>query len=113
MAELADEADLKPADHSGWVCKDVAHILRYTVRKRLSASMNARQTLGLYGGLPASLTPPETVCSPCPRGPEELELPKICTTVLHISCTVITFLSITFRINNIWNRYHPLRMTPL
>ena len=49
--------------------------------------------------------------SPGPRGPEELELPKIYTTVLHTSCTVIIFLSIIFRINNIWNRYHPLRMT--
>jgi hypothetical protein len=26
---------------------------------------------------------------------------------------VIIFLSITFRINNIWNRYHLLRMTNL
>lgn len=49
--------------------------------------------------------------SPGPRGPEELELPNIYTTVLHTSCTVIIFLSIIFRINNIWNRYHPLRMT--
>ena len=38
-------------------------------------------------------------------------MPKIYTTVLHTSCTVIISLSITFRINNIWNRYHPLRMT--
>lgn len=74
--------------------------------------MNARQTRGPYGGLPASLTPlREAVCSPCPRGPEEIEVPKIYTTVLHTSCTVIISLSITFRINNIWNRYHPLRMT--
>jgi hypothetical protein len=62
-----------------------------------------------------ALTGPEEqtrrIGSPGPRGPEELELPNIYTTVLHTSCTVIIFLSITFRINNIWNRYHPLRMT--
>jgi hypothetical protein len=58
-----------------------------------------------------ALAGPEEQTRPGPRGPEELELPKIYTTILHTSCTVIIFLSITFRINNIWNRYHPVRMT--